>query len=109
MASWNCPLRLPAIPDSSFRGRRGALSTRTVAARPTRSPQVRQVIGELDELGIVERLQHLEHDRLVRVPRSAFVVAQGLEQIVLTLVGEPRHRLLTGKIRAVARIAVVLL
>ncbi len=40
---------------------------RTAAAGPTRSPQVRQVIGKLDELRIVERLQHLQHYRLVSV------------------------------------------
>jgi hypothetical protein len=43
------------------------------------------------------------------VPRPAFVVAQGLEQIILALVGEPWHRLLAGKIGPVARVAVVLL
>src|SRR5712672_259563 len=49
--------------------------SRTIA---TTSAQVRQVIGEFDELRIVSRLQYLDHDRLVGAPRAALVLAQGL-------------------------------
>ena len=81
--------------------RRGQVASRHWSA------QVRQVISELDELRVINRLKNLKHDRLVRVPRPALVFTQGLEQVILAPVGQTRHRLLPGKIRAVADIAAV--
>ena len=73
----------------------------------SRSAQARQVICELDQLRVVDRLQHLGHRRLVAVPSAALVFAQRLQQVILALVGEARDIFLPGKIRAVADIAVV--
>src|SRR6266566_4163394 len=85
-------------------------SCRSVVARSPRwSAHVRQVISELDELPVINRLKNLEHDRLVRVPRPALIFTQGLEQVILARVGQRRYRLLPGKIRAMAEIAMVLL
>ena len=74
-----------------------------------RSGQARQVVGELGELRVVDRLQYLGHRRLVAVPGAALVLAQRLQQIVFALPGQARDIFLPGKIRAVADIAMVLL
>src|SRR6516225_2169861 len=41
--------------------------------------------------------------------RAALVLAQGLEQVVFPLVGQPRYTILPGEIRAVADVASMLL
>src|SRR6516162_8836399 len=74
-----------------------------------RSGQARQIVCELDQLHVLDRLQHLGHRRLVAVPGAALVLAQRLQQVILALTGQPRDIFLPGKIRAVADIAVVLL
>src|SRR5712691_4430575 len=76
---------------------------------PDRSAQARQVVGKLDELCIVDRLQRLEHYRLVSAARPALVLAQGFQQVVLALIGQSRHALLSGEIGAMTSIAVILL
>src|SRR5437660_12928273 len=73
------------------------------------SAQARQVVGELDQLRIVDRLQRFEHYRLVSAPRTALVFAQCFQEVVLALTGDAGHGLLSGRIGAVAHIAMVLL
>ena len=75
---------------------------------PGPSAQARQVISELDELCVIDRLKSFEHDRLIGVPRPALVLAQGFQQVIFALAGQPRHGLLPGKIGTVTHIAVVL-
>jgi hypothetical protein len=54
-------------------------------------------------------LHLLNDDWLIRVPRPALIITQGFQQVVLTLAGPTRHRLLSGKISTVADVAMVLL
>ena len=75
----------------------------------TRSPQMREVIGELDELRVVDRLEHLGHRGIVASARAALVITQRLQKIVLALVGEPRHFVPPRKVRAMVDVAVALL
>src|SRR5437870_10584134 len=73
------------------------------------SAQARQVIDELDELRVVDRLEHFGHRRIVAAARAALVFPQRLQKIVFALVGEPGHVNLPRKIGPMADIAVILL
>src|SRR5712691_3087571 len=71
--------------------------------------EAREQIGEIAELLVVERVEHIRHRRVVGAARIVLVLTQRLHQVVLTLAGQPRHLLCTGKIWVMAKIAPVLL
>ena len=68
------------------------------------SAQAGEVIGEVGELRLGHIMQRLDHRRFPGVPRVALVFLERFQQVVLALVGEPRHGLLPGKIRAMTNI-----
>ena len=70
---------------------------------------MREVIGELDELRVVDRLEHLGHRGIVASARAVLLLTQRLQKIVLALVGEPRHVVPPRKVRAMADVAMALL
>jgi hypothetical protein len=71
--------------------------------------QAREVIGELDELRVVDRLGHLGYRSIAPPARAVLVFPQRFQQILFAVVGEPRHVVPPGKVGAMADIAVVLL
>src|SRR5687768_2639934 len=54
------------------------------------SPQVCQVVGEVDELGVSEVLDRGGHNSARIDARTRLVVAQGLDEIIVALMREPR-------------------
>src|SRR3954466_14901462 len=66
-------------------------------------------IGELDEILVLEVVHHLGHLGVVAAARIVLVAAQGLEQIVLALAGQPGDVFLPGIVGLVTEIAPMLL
>src|SRR3954447_16682977 len=66
-------------------------------------------IGELDEILVLEVVHHFRHLGVVAPARIVLVAAQGLEQIVLALAGQPGDVFLPGIIGLVTEIAAMLL
>src|SRR5262252_5443307 len=64
--------------------------------------EARKIVREIDQVLVGEAGQFLRHGAPVAQPRTALVVAHGLEEIVLALVGETWHLLAPGEIRIVA-------
>src|SRR5215813_3068770 len=76
---------------------------------PIRSLEARQKIGEIEELLIAERVEHIPHRCVVAAPRIALILTQRFHEVILTLASQPRHLLGTGEIRVMAEITPVLL
>src|SRR5947209_722331 len=66
-------------------------------------------VGEVEDVLVAERREHIAHAGVVAPPRIRLVLAQGLDQVVLTLRGDPRHVVGAGEIRAMTEEAAVLL
>src|SRR5262249_26163701 len=112
--SWYMP-EIPAPMTMASYGSLGALMVpRSYLARVARDRQrsllrrrrggseVREIVREVDQVLVGEAGQFLRHGAAVAQPRAALVVAHGLEEIVLALVGETWHLLAPGEIRIVA-------
>src|SRR5215470_7723397 len=61
-----------------------------------------EIVGEVDQVLVAETGELLGHGAPVAQPCPALVVAHGLEEIVLALIGETRHLLAPGEVRIVA-------
>src|SRR5439155_6892512 len=70
--------------------------------------RARQEISKLDEILVLHPIDDVRHRRVVAAPRIVLVAAQGLEQIILALAGEPGHVLPALEIRLMTEIAPVL-
>ena len=70
---------------------------------------VREKVSEYFHVIVIDRLEDFGHGCIVAMPRPRFVLPECLEEIILALVCESRHVFLSGKIRSMADIAVVLL
>src|SRR5215472_8703411 len=64
--------------------------------------EVGEIVREVDQVLVAESGQLLGHGASVAQPRPALVVAHGLEEIVLALIGETRHLLAPREVRIVA-------
>src|SRR5262249_87312 len=87
---------LPLSPSQAVQ----AICAPMIGAKPGRSGQTREVMGELDELRVVDWLDHLGHRGVVATARAALVCPQRLQHVVLPLVGEPGNIVPTGKVGA---------
>src|SRR5262249_38115605 len=67
-----------------------------------RDAEVGEIVREVDQVLVAETGQLLGHGASVAQPRPALVVAHGLEEIVLALIGETRHLLAPGEVLIVA-------
>jgi hypothetical protein len=67
----------------------------------------RNKIGEIGNLIGTDGLERLGHGCIIADAYTGFIFAQGLDQVILALGRNPRHALLSGKIRAMASIAVI--
>src|SRR6267378_2587348 len=79
---------------------------RAKAAR--RSLHPRQIIGEIDEILVLQRRHHRRHGGIVAAALVGLVFAQRPQKIVLALAGDARDLVLPGESRCVAEIAAVL-
>src|SRR5260221_9642059 len=61
------PAEAKAVHSAAIFARRARWGFAIEGARPGRSAEMRQVVRQLDELRVVDRLQYLQHDRLVGV------------------------------------------
>ena len=87
-----------------------AISSCHLPRRPGMTPtlaKARDGVGEIDDLCVGHRRQHLGHGGVVAVPRVVLVLAQRLDEIVLALVGDARNAFATGQIQIVAAVAAV--
>src|ERR1051326_8967108 len=66
---------------------------------------MRQKVCEVEELCLVQGINHIRHRRIVAATRVALVISERLREIVLALAGEARDVLAAGVITAVAKIA----
>src|SRR5713226_2815959 len=66
-------------------------------------------ISKLHEIRILHRIDDVRHPGVVAAARIVLVAAQGLEQVVLALAGEPGNVLAALKIRLVTEVAPILL
>src|SRR5712692_9323062 len=72
------------------------------------SLRVRDQIGEVDELGVVERLDHFRHRGVIARARIGLVLAQCLEQVILSLRRQPGYIIVPGEIQVVTEDAMML-
>src|SRR5450756_466662 len=70
--------------------------------------EARDSVGEIDDLRVGHRRQHLGHGGVVAVPRIVLVFAQRLDQIVLALSGDARNVFAAGQIETMTVVAAVL-
>src|SRR5579872_4985933 len=68
---------------------------------------VRNVISKVGDLLLGDRTHHVRHGAVVTVPRVVLVFGKRLGEVILALVGKPRHVFLAGKIRIVTKVAAV--
>src|SRR6267154_286319 len=78
---------------------------RAKAAR--RSLHPRQIIGEIDEILVLQRRHHRRHGGIIAAPLVGLVFAQRPQQIVLALSGNARNLVLPGESRGMTEIAAV--
>src|SRR5690242_14300722 len=87
---------------------RGARAGRLDAIRrPARSALPCEVIGEIGEVLVLERLDHRGHGGIVAGTLRGLVRAQRLQQIVLALCRKTRDLILAGERRGVTEVAPV--
>src|SRR5262245_59814352 len=72
---------------------------------PPASLLPRQIMREVGEVRVGERLDHVRHLCIVAAATVVLVAAQRLEEVVLALTGEPRHVLDAGEVRQMADVA----
>src|SRR5271154_1086937 len=68
---------------------------------------VRDVIGEVEDLLFGDRTHHVRHGAVVAVAAVVLVFRKRLVEVILALIGKPRHVLLAGEIGVVAAVAAV--
>jgi hypothetical protein len=86
----------PPWPPARGAGRGGRAQN---AVLPIRSLEARQKIGEIEELLVADRVEHITHRCVVAASHIVLVRTQRFHEVVLTLASQPRHLLGTGKIR----------
>src|SRR6267378_558414 len=96
----------PAAPRGQRKQPRSNGCYRAKAAR--RSLHPRQIIGEIGEFLVLQRLHHRRHGGIIAAPLVGLVFAQRPQQIVLALPGDARDLVLPGESRGVTEIAAVL-
>src|SRR6185312_8778504 len=88
----------------------------STCARPSVEPLLHplllhpsDVIRQIENLLVGDRRDDVGHGGVVAVARVVLVAAQRLDQVILALVGDARHVVLTGESRGMAEITAVLL
>src|SRR5215510_3297471 len=69
------------------------------------SADARQEVGQIEDLLVSDRVQHVRHRGIVGPARVVLVFPQGLHQVVLALAGQAGNALLAGIIAVVAEVA----
>jgi hypothetical protein len=66
-------------------------------------------MGEIENIGVGQRINHIRHRSIVSASRIVFVFTQCLDEVILALTGQTRSVLLAGKILVMTEVAAVLL
>src|SRR4030095_12835344 len=89
-------------PPTDWADQPRADSRSTAAALVHFRAEMGQIVREVDQVLIGEVRQLLRQRATIAEAGPTLVLAHGLEQVVLALVGEARHLLAPGEIRIVA-------
>src|SRR5262245_17229620 len=76
--------------------------------RVVRSTEARDVIGEVQNLLVVDGCQDFGHGGIVTAANIVFVFAQRLHEVILTLAGDARNIIASRQIQTVTTVATVL-